>query len=262
MIRVAAVGDIHVGSDCEGCVDLAEAGGDADILLLAGDLTRLGTVAEAKILAGELAGMAIPVVAVLGNHDYQSDMPADVSGVLEQAGVWVLEGDNVVIELGETSLGIAGSKGFGGGFAGACATEFGEPEMKAFVAHTRRMAERLEQSLSSLEADVRIALTHYSPVEATLEGERREIYPFLGSYLLGEAIDKAGANLALHGHAHAGTEKGATPCGIPVRNVARPVIQKPYNIYVLDEAATARSAAGRSVGLTEPSLEAVRLQQA
>lgn len=246
MIRVAAVGDIHVGADCAGCVDLAGASADADVLVLAGDLTRLGTPAEAAVLASELAGMTIPVVAVLGNHDYQSDRQGEVGEILRQAGVWVLEGDGVVIEVREASIGVAGTKGFGGGFVGACATEFGEPETKAFVAHTRRLADQLERSLASLEADVRIALTHYSPIEATLEGERLEIYPFLGSYLLGEAIDRAGANLAVHGHAHAGSEKGSTPCGIPVRNVARPVIGSPYKVYVLDEADEARSAAARA----------------
>lgn len=224
-----------MAEDCAGCVDLASASDDADILLLAGDLTRVGSPAEARVLAGEIAGLPIPVVAVLGNHDYHSDLQAEVSEVLRQAGVWVLEGDSVVVELGSTSIGVAGGKGFGGGFMGACASEFGEPEMKAFVAHSRRLADQLEKSLAQLEADVRIALTHYSPAEATLEGERREIYPFLGSYLLGEAIDRAGANLAFHGHAHAGCEKGHTPGGVPVRNVARPVIKSPYNIYVLDE---------------------------
>jgi Icc-related predicted phosphoesterase len=246
MIRVAAVGDIHVGEDCTGCVNLAEAAADADLLLLAGDLTRVGSPAESRVLAGELEGMPIPVVAVLGNHDYQSNRQDEVAAILRHAGVWVLEGDGVVLDIGGSRVGVAGGKGFGGGFVGACATEFGEPETKAFVAHSRLLAEQLGEALGSLGTSTRIALTHYAPVEATLEGERREIYPFLGSYLLGEAIDKAGANLALHGHAHAGSEKGSTPCGVPVRNVARPVIQSPYNVYVLDEGPEARSAARRA----------------
>ena len=131
-------------------------------------------------------------------------------------------------------VGIAGTKGFGGGFRGAHGSDFGEPEMKAFVGHTKMLSDRLERALAGLDADLRIALLHYSPIEATLEGERLEIYPFLGSYLLAEAVDNAGADLVLHGHAHHGVEKGRTPSGIPVRNVAQPVIRHAYNVYTLD----------------------------
>jgi Icc-related predicted phosphoesterase len=126
---------------------------------------------------------------------------------------------------------VAGTKGFGGGFAGACGSEFGEPEMKAFINHTRELAENLERSLAGLDADLRVALLHYSPVEGTLLGERLEIYPFLGSYLLAEAVDRAGADLVLHGHAHRGTEQGVTPGGVQVRNVAQPVIRHAYHVY-------------------------------
>jgi Icc-related predicted phosphoesterase len=233
--RLAAVGDIHVGEDCDGCVDLAGVNQDADVLLLAGDLTRVGSVDEARVLGQELSAVDVPVVAVLGNHDYQSNSQREVNFALTAAGARVLEGERLVVEIGTTTLGIAGTKGFGGGFAGACGSEFGEPEMKAFVHHTRLMAQRLEEQLRSLDTDYRVALLHYSPIEGTLEGERLEIYPFLGSYLLGEAIDRAGADLVLHGHAHRGVEKGTTPSGIPVRNVARPVIQHPYNVYVLGQ---------------------------
>ena len=131
-------------------------------------------------------------------------------------------------------VGVAGTKGFGGGFRGAHGSDFGEPEMKAFVGHTKMLSDRLERSLTGLDTDLRIALLHYAPIEATLEGERLEIYPFLGSYLLAEAVDNAGADLVLHGHAHHGAEKGRTPGGIPVRNVAQPVIRHAYNIYTLD----------------------------
>lgn len=235
MTRVAAVGDIHVGEDCQGCLNLTGVNDDADVLLLAGDLTRVGSAKEARVLGQELSGVDVPIVAVLGNHDYQSDSQIEVIFTLTAAGGRVLEGERVVVKAGGTTLGIVGTKGFGGGFAGACAMEFGEPEMKAFVRHTRLVAERLEEQLHSLATDYRVVLLHYSPVEGTLQGERLEIYPFLGSYLLGEAIDRAGADLVLHGHAHRGVEKGATPAGIPVRNVARPVIQHPYNVYVLGQ---------------------------
>jgi Icc-related predicted phosphoesterase len=130
---------------------------------------------------------------------------------------------------------VAGTKGFGGGFAGASASPFGEEEMKAFVGHTEEVAAGLEGALGALDADLRVALLHYSPVESTLAGERLEIYPFLGSYLLAEAIDRAGADLVLHGHAHRGTERGVTPGGISVRNVAETVIGHAYKVYGLGD---------------------------
>ena len=129
---------------------------------------------------------------------------------------------------------MAGSKGFGGGFENACGSEFGEAEMKAFVGHTRALAERLRGALAALRSDVRIALLHYAPIPGTLRGERLEIYPFLGSHLLAQAVDGAGADLVLHGHAHAGSEKGATPGGVPVRNVAQPVIRSAYRVFCFE----------------------------
>ena len=235
MIRVAAVGDVHVGVDSAGMLrpqwaNLAER---ADLFLLAGDLTRHGEPEEAAVLAGELRDLGLPVIAVLGNHDYQSDQERLVRDAVEDVGVSVLEGEGTVVQVDGTRVGVAGCKGFGGGFVGACASDFGEPEMKAFVRHTKAVADRLHRALVALDSDVRIALLHFSPVQDTLEGERLEIYPFLGSYLLGEAIDRAGADLALHGHAHAGSEKGVTPGGTHVRNVAQPVIQHAYNLYCL-----------------------------
>lgn len=233
MIRVAAVGDIHVGTDSAGRLrpHLERVAGEADVLLLAGDLTRVGEPEEAAVLVEELRGAGVPVVAVLGNHDYHGGCEQVVAGMLEDAGVRVLEGDAVVVETPGGTVGVAGAKGFGGGFLGACGSDFGEPLMKAFVGHTREVADGLEKVLADVEADVRIALLHYAPTETTLQGERLEIYPFLGSYLLGEAVDRAGADVVLHGHAHAGTEKGFTPGGIPVRNVAQPVLRRPYNVY-------------------------------
>ena len=192
------------------------------------------------MLADELRGLPVPALAVLGNHDYHLGQEAQVAAVMEAAGIGILEGTGRVIDVGGTRVGVAGVKGFGGGFAGACATEFGEPEMKAFVHHTRVAAGSLERALSELEADLRIALLHYSPVPETLQGERPEIHAFLGSYLLGEAADRAGADLVLHGHAHGGTEKGETEAGVPVRNVSQPVIRRAYALYTL-EPARARS---------------------
>jgi Icc-related predicted phosphoesterase len=233
-VRVAAVGDLHVGLDSDPVLSSESLAGTADVLLVAGDLTRHGTPAEAEVLAGEVATVPVPVVIVLGNHDYESDAAEEVRAVMESAGATVLDGDSVVLSVGDVRVGIAGTPGFGGGFRGASCSEFGEPLMKAFVGHTRAMANALCHSLTGLDADVRIAMTHYSPIEATLEGERLEIYPFLGSYLLAEAIDNGGAHLAVHGHAHRGSRSGVTPCGVPVRNVARPVLGRPFTVLRLD----------------------------
>lgn len=239
MIRVAAVGDIHLGLDSEGLLrpafeTLPEC---ADLLLLAGDLTRHGTPEEARVVAREVSGLPVPVVAVLGNHDHHDEQPEQVTAVLREAGVRVLEGQATVLDVGGARVGVAGTKGFGGGFVGRSGSEFGEPLMKEFIRYTRRCAEGLRTSLEELAAagcGTRIALTHFSPVPDTLAGEPLEIYPFLGSYLLAEAMDTAGADLAVHGHAHAGTEHGMTSGGVPVRNVAQPVIRRAFNVYHLN----------------------------
>ena len=235
MIRVAAIGDIHLGKDTgtavlDGMEGLAE---NADLLLVAGDLTQHGFPDECGALAKSLTRIGVPVVAVLGNHEYHHGAEGEIRRELELSGVIVLEGERTLLEIQGLRVGIAGAKGFGGGFAGACATEFGEPEMKAFVRHGREVAAAFGEALESLNADVRIALTHYAPTDTTIAGERPELFPFLGSYLLGEAIDRAGCLLAVHGHAHRGVERGATAGGVPVRNVALPVIRKPYKVYCL-----------------------------
>lgn len=238
MIRVAAVGDIHMGPDSQGLLRPAfETLPDcADILLLAGDLTRHGTPDEARVVAKEVQELGVPVVAVLGNHDHHAERPEEVTAVLRDAGILVLDGQATVVEGNGARIGVAGTKGFGGGFVGRSAGEFGEPLMKEFVRYSRRCADGLRTSLDELEhrgCDVCIALTHFSPVPETLAGEPLEIYPFLGSYLLAEAIDTSGADLAVHGHAHAGTEHGMTSGGVRVRNVAQPVIRRAFNVYHL-----------------------------
>ena len=233
MIRIAAVADVHFGADSAGTMrpHLEHLPQRADVFLLGGDLTKTGRPEEAEVLARELEGLDVPIIAVLGNHDYHSNQEDEVRALLERAGVRVLEGETAAVEVDGSTVGIAGVKGFGGGFPGACGSDFGEPQMKAFMGHTKDVAARLRRALDALETDLKVALTHYAPIEATLRGERLEIYPFLGSYLLGEAIDMAGADLAIHGHAHAGTERGATPGGVHVRNVAQPVIQHAYQLY-------------------------------
>lgn len=237
MIRIAAVADLHFGLDSAGTLrrHLENLPDRADLFVISGDLTRAGKPEEAKVLAEELRGVGVPTVAVLGNHDFHAGRVDEVVEAMEQAEIRVLEGATATIEVNGARVGIAGIKGFGGGFVGACASDFGEDEMKSFIRHTITLSEQLESTLASLAGvDVKIALVHYSPIEGTLRGERLEIYPFLGSYLLGEAIDRAGADVVFHGHAHRGSEKGVTPGGIHVRNVALPVIRHSYSLYFLE----------------------------
>ncbi len=236
-LRIAAVGDIHLGEDLKGRYRKHLEGIEerADVLMLAGDLTRHGTLEEGRVVADEFRDLPVTVVAVLGNHDYHSDLQYEIAGELRDAGITVLDDDGAVLQCGETKLGVVGGKGFGGGFAGKSASEFGEREIKNFVAHTRYIAEAWKVALKEVQADHRVVLSHYSPVKETLEGEPPEIYPFLGSYLLAEAVDTAGADLFLHGHAHKGTEKGMTPGGIRVRNVALPVLGRAYGVYCIDD---------------------------
>ena len=251
MIRIAAVGDIHLDVDTveHFTKSVESASDDADVFLLAGDLSRWGHPDEADFVTAAVGGLDVPVVAVLGNHDHHAERADEFRERLEQGGITVLEGESTTIDCPAGSLGVAGIKGFGGGFVGASASNFGEPEMKAFVGHTAEVAGSLHDALASLETDVRVALLHYSPVADTLEGEPLEIYPFLGSYLLAEAIDDAGASLALHGHAHAGVERGVTAGGVPVRNVAMPVIRSAYQVYELaPQVAVASSRSARVSG--------------
>jgi Icc-related predicted phosphoesterase len=227
------VGDVHLGIDTPGVIRdrMSHVADRAELLLLAGDLTQHGRLEEGVQVAEELRDLGVPTIAVLGNHDYHDGRQLEIRDKLESVGVQVLEGESTVREIAGRRIGIAGVKGFGGGFAGACGSEFGEEEMKAFIRHTKRTSERLEECLGALVADIRVALTHYAPSKGTLVGEKPEIFPFLGSYLLGDAIDRAGADLAVHGHAHLGTERAVTPGGVLVRNVARPVIKMAYRIY-------------------------------
>lgn len=232
MTRVAAVGDVHLGAGMAGALRPSFAGitERADLLLLAGDLTVTGGIDEAEILAGELDGLGLPIVAVLGNHDHHREQVPGFIATLEAVGVHVVEGSSVTLPVAGRTIGVAGTTGFCGGFAPGM--DFGERVMKEFIGHTRRLAGTLETGLRGLTGcDARIALLHYSPVESTLVGERREFLPYLGSVLLEEAIDRAGADLVVHGHSHHGTERGATRAGIPVRNVAQPVLGRPYALY-------------------------------
>jgi Icc-related predicted phosphoesterase len=211
----------------------------ADLLVLAGDFTQHGTVDEIDVVARELAVLGIPAFAVLGNHDYHMGAEREIRASLEAAGVCVLEGEAGVCQVDGVRVAVAGVKGFCCGFGGACGTEFGEDEMKSFVRHARESGEQLASALATADAELRIALMHYSPIADTLVGERLELSPFLGSFFLAEAIDEAPCDVAFHGHAHKGTEWGISPGGVPVRNVARQVLRRAYKLYELDPSAPA-----------------------
>lgn len=244
-MRIAAVGDVHAGADRESAERLDEGFGHladhAEALLLAGDLTRSGEPDEVRVVADAVGATGVPTVAVLGNHDLHAGRTDEVVAVLEGAGVTVLEGERTVLHLPGGRVAVGGVKGFGGGFAGACVSDFGEEETKAFARHIEDVAGRLAAAMTvDGDVDATIALLHYAPVRDTLRGEPTELYPFLGSYLLAEAVDAAGADLVVHGHAHHGSERGTTPGGIRVRNVAQPVIRSAYRVFDLHPAAAAR----------------------
>lgn len=236
MIRIAAAGDVHFDRKSHNRLSQHFGGLEdkADVFLLAGDLTQTGHPEEMKVLAEDLKKCPIPIIAVLGNHDYHVDQVETVTQILKEAGVTVLEGTSTILNIGEYKVGIAGAKGFGGGFVGACGSDFGEPEMKAFMRHSKNHARHLENTIKEMDVDYKIVLLHYSPTAQTLAGEKKEIYPFLGSYYLAEAVDYGKADICFHGHAHAGVERGETPGGCPVRNVAQPVIRHAFNIYTLE----------------------------
>ncbi len=240
-LRIAAVGDIHVGTSGTDLGELwADLGAHADLLLLAGDLTKRGTPEEAAVVAGAVADLPVPVVAVLGNHDVHADQGPEVAATLERVGVTVLEGSGCTLDVAGVRVGVAGVKGFGGGFPGSSCADFGEPEMKAFVHAARSSASALGAALAVLDAEVLVALLHYAPCRGTLVGEPEGIHAFLGCYQLGEAVDEAGADLAVHGHAHSGSRRGATEAGVPTFNVARPVLGAPYTVLTVDPARCGR----------------------
>jgi Icc-related predicted phosphoesterase len=237
MIRIAAAGDVHFDRKSQNRLGqhLIHLVGKADMFLLAGDLTQTGHPDEMQVLAEDLKQSPVPVIAVLGNHDYHADKVEKGIEILKEAGVIVLEKSSTILTINNERIGIAGAKGFCGGFVGASGADFGEPEMKSFMQHSKKEARELEQVIKGLDVDYKIVLLHYSPTTQTLMGEKKEIYPFLGCYFLAEAVDYGKADIVFHGHAHSGVEKGKTPGGTPVRNVAQPVIRHAFNIYTLEK---------------------------
>ncbi|HEY5312533.1 MAG TPA: metallophosphoesterase [Pirellulales bacterium] len=217
-VRLAAVADIHyrrLGNEDHKAL-LAEAPALADVLVICGDLTDHGLPEEAALLAKDLSALNMPIVAVLGNHDFHSDQQAAVTRILEDVGVHVLDGECCEI-LG---VGFAGIKGFAGGFGTRLLEPWGERIVKSFVQEAVDESMKLESALARLRAATKIGVLHYAPIEATVVGEPCEILPFLGSSRLEEPLNRYGVRLALHGHAHHGSPEGKTSVGIPVFNVS------------------------------------------
>ena len=224
LLKVAAIGDLHVKED--GASSYRELFGEisrvADVLVIAGDLTDLGKPREAEILAEDLRACSIPVVAVLGNHDYECGCVEEVSQILRQAGVRLLDGQATEID----GVGFVGVKGFAGGFGRRMLGSFGEPAIKAMVAEGVSEAIRLENAMRHVRSERSLVVLHYAPIPETIAGEPLEIFPFLGSSRLAETIDRFRVSAVVHGHAHRGAYEGRTPGGAPVYNVAMQ-IEKP-----------------------------------
>jgi len=230
-MRVAAIGDLHVQETDEAPYRevFAEIANQADVLLLCGDLTNFGKVAEAEILASDIKSCTIPVLGVLGNHDYECGCPEKVAEILQSAGMIVLDEQAHEID----GVGFAGVKGFMGGYGRGELAPFGEPIAKAFVDEVLKEARKLENALRTIRTERSVAVLHYSPVSDTLEGEPAEIFQYLGSQRLAEPIDRFDhVKAVVHGHAHHGAYEGRTPLGKPVYNcaqfVVRPKFGRPY----------------------------------
>ncbi len=226
-LRVAAVSDLHYTRQSKGTRQalFSEASEAADVLLLCGDLTDYGLPEEARVLCEDLrAHVKIPVLAVLGNHDFESGTPGAVRAVMEEGGVTVLDGESVELK----GVGFAGARGFAGGFGECALSSWGEPVIKQFVQAAIDEALKLEAALSRLHTEHRVVLLHYAPIRATVQGEAPEVFPFLGSSRLEETLNRYGADVVFHGHAHAGSPEGATEHDIPVYNVSLPVLEKAY----------------------------------
>ena len=226
-VRVAAAGDLHFGRADHG-VPLrplfAEVAERADVLALCGDLTDTGEPEEARGLARVLTSVTIPIVAVLGNHDYEMGKPAEVRHILCDAGVNVLDGESCEI----AGVGFAGVKGFAGGFGRGTLGPWGEEIVKKFVQEALGEALKLETALGRLRTERRVAILHYSPIEGTVQGEPKEIYPFLGCSRLEEPLTRYPVDAVFHGHAHHGTLEAKTLGGVPVYNVSLNLLQRVF----------------------------------
>lgn len=226
VVRVAALGDPHCTKSSQGTLQplFARVADVADVLLLAGDLTDYGTPEEARVLARELTAVRIPVVAVLGNHDVESGKEDEVRQILTDVGITLLDGDAVEVQ----GIGVAGAKGFGGGFGPRALGAWGESIIKQFVHEAVNEALKLEAALARLRTPSIVVLLHYAPVQQTVEGEPLEIYPFVGSSRLEDPINRFPVSLVVHGHAHRGQLEGATKSKVPVYNVSMPLLLRAF----------------------------------
>lgn len=224
-LRIAAMGDLHVSKSSQGVFQplFSQISNAADVLLLCGDFTDYGLPDEARVLARELsAAVKIPVIAVLGNHDFEGGKADEIRHILMDGGVTVLDGEATEVH----GIGFAGVKGFAGGFGRGALGPWGERAIKAFVQEAVDEALKLEAALARLRTQKRVALLHYSPIRATVEGEPPEIYAYLGSSRLEEPINRYRVSAVFHGHAHRGTPEGRTSTGVPVHNVAMPLLMR------------------------------------
>jgi Icc-related predicted phosphoesterase len=226
LVRLAALGDLHYGKHSQGLLATLFAGFgelNADVLVLCGDLTDYGLPDEARALVRELTPLVkIPIVSVLGNHDFESDAAPEVTAILREAGLIVLDGDTCEIE----GIGFAGIKGFAGGFGRGVLGPWGERTIKHFVREALDETLKLESALARLRTPQRVAVLHYAPIQATVEGEPREIFPFLGCSRLEEPLARYDVSTVVHGHAHNGAAEGRTATGIPVYNVSLPLLRR------------------------------------
>jgi Icc-related predicted phosphoesterase len=225
-VRLAAVGDVHCTKHSQGALlpIFAAVSEHADILVLCGDLCDYGLPEEAHILVRELSSVRVPIVAVLGNHDFESAQQDEVTKILCEGGVQVLDGDAIEIK----GVGFAGVKGFGGGFGARALGPWGENAIKAFVHEAIEEALKLEAAIARLRVEHKVVLMHYSPIQATCEGEPLEIMPFLGTSRLEDPINRNPVSVVLHGHAHHGSLEGRTQTDIPVYNVSAPLLRQHF----------------------------------
>jgi Icc-related predicted phosphoesterase len=222
-MRIAAVADLHFSPQVHDRVRdyMNRVRDEADVLVMGGDLTNFGRPEEMDSLLNVVVRLRIPTIAVLGNHDYESGRATELMKMMTDAGIKVLDGS----AYERDGIGFAGTKGFPGGFGRGALTAFGEPEVKAYVQAAIDEALKLERALSQLRTQKRVVVLHYAPIGDTVKGEPLEIYPYLGSSRLMEVIDRHGADLVLHGHAHSGSPDGKTTAGTPVHNVAMAINQ-------------------------------------
>jgi len=235
-IRIAAAGDLHADRRIRSRIDeaFAHLADAADVVLLAGDLTAHGAPDEMEVVASAAAELDVPVYAVLGNHDYHADRVGELTAMLEDAGAVVLERSWACVPIADTTLGIAGTKGFVGGFPGSTLPDFGEPLLRQVYAETGKDVAALDRALAEVaECRLRVALLHYSPTMSTLVGEPESIWAYLGTNRLDGPIQKHRPDLVLHGHAHAGTFAGSVG-PVPVYNVAVHVMRRDFFVFELD----------------------------